>query len=90
MMTIAQVVGCNESAKAFQRVDHINVLVDLVVGESRRVRENATIALPNLVKNNRDNAMGDVKEMDAVDVAMRALVDNDNRMNTRGKSRQRS
>ncbi|CAL9044585.1 unnamed protein product [Musa banksii] len=90
MMTIAQVVGCNESAKAFQRVDYINVLVDLVVGESRRVRENATIALPNLVKNNRDNAMGDVKEMDAVDAAMRALVDNDNRMNTRGKSRQRS
>ncbi|XP_065009038.1 uncharacterized protein LOC135639171 [Musa acuminata AAA Group] len=87
MMTIAQVVGCNESAKVFRRVDDINVLIDMVVGKRRRVRENATTVLQNLLKNNRDNTMGDVKEMDVVDATMRALVDNDSRTITRGKSK---
>ncbi|CAL9125027.1 unnamed protein product [Musa acuminata var. zebrina] len=81
MMTmITQVVGCDESMKAFRRVDGINILEDLVVGRSGRARQNATTMLSNLVKSNK--AMGD-----GVKAVVRALVDDDNGMSTWGRVR---
>ncbi|RWW40869.1 hypothetical protein BHE74_00053678 [Ensete ventricosum] len=62
-------------------VDSVNILV---VGGSERVRENVRVVLLNLVKSNRDKVVGDIRE-----VVVRALVDGDNRFNTRGRTRQR-
>lgn len=47
---ITQVVGCDESVEAFQRVDNVSVPVDLVVGGSRSTKENILVTLMNLVK----------------------------------------
>lgn len=55
---ITQAVGYDEHVEAFQRVDDVNILVDLVVGRSRRARKNTVVVLPNLVKSNGENAMG--------------------------------
>ncbi|URD99782.1 U-box domain-containing protein [Musa troglodytarum] len=51
------------SMEALQRVDDVSVLVDLVVEESRRARENITTMLLNIVKSDKDKVVGDVKEM---------------------------
>ncbi|RZS28053.1 hypothetical protein BHM03_00061613, partial [Ensete ventricosum] len=65
--------------------DDINVLVDLVVGVSVKARENVVATLVNLVKGDRDKVMGDVKKVDKVEAIVRAMVDSDNRVSTRGK-----
>ncbi|CAL9194927.1 unnamed protein product [Musa hybrid cultivar] len=82
MAMITQVAGCDESMKAFQMVDGVNILEDLVVGRSARARQNATTMLSNLVKSNK-------VMRDGVKVVVRALVDDDNGMSTRGRVRQR-
>ncbi|URE05488.1 hypothetical protein MUK42_19734 [Musa troglodytarum] len=56
----------DENMKAFQRVNNINVLVDLVVVGNRRAREN--------VKSSGDKAMREFREVDGVEVTVRALV----------------
>ncbi|CAL9190490.1 unnamed protein product [Musa hybrid cultivar] len=86
MTMIAQAAGYNKHMETFQRVHNINILVDLVVWGSRRARENATIALLNLVKSNGENTMGDIREVDKAEVAMRALVVGDSRVSAREKS----
>ncbi|CAL9160259.1 unnamed protein product, partial [Musa hybrid cultivar] len=84
---IAQVAGCGESVEAFRRVDDVSILVDLVVGRSRRVRENAAAALLNLVKSDRDKTVGDVREVDGAEAVVRTLACSDNGVSTRGKSK---
>ncbi|CAL9192649.1 unnamed protein product [Musa hybrid cultivar] len=61
--------------------------MDLVVGESGRARKNATVVPMNLVKNNGDKTLGDVRKVDRAETIMRALVDDDNRVSVRGKSK---
>ncbi|CAL9753632.1 unnamed protein product [Musa acuminata subsp. burmannicoides] len=87
-MTITtQAAGCDESIEVFRRVDGVSILVDLVVGRSKRARENIVVALLNLVKSNGDKTIGDIKEVDRADATMRALADNDNGVSTRGNSK---
>ncbi|XP_009408734.2 uncharacterized protein LOC103991098 [Musa acuminata AAA Group] len=57
MAMITRVAGCDESMKAFRRVNGVNVLEDLAVGRSGRARQNATTMPSNIVKS--DKAMGD-------------------------------
>ncbi|RWW42806.1 hypothetical protein BHE74_00051606 [Ensete ventricosum] len=66
-------------------LDDINVLVDLVVGVSVKARENVVATLVNLVKCDRDKVIGDVEKVDKVEAIVRAMVDSDNRVSTRGK-----
>ncbi|CAL9064992.1 unnamed protein product [Musa banksii] len=73
--------------EVFRRVDDVSVLMDLVVGGSGRARKNATVVLLNLVKNNGDKTLGDVREVDRAETIVRALVNNDNRVSARGKSK---
>ncbi|CAL9149404.1 unnamed protein product [Musa hybrid cultivar] len=61
--------------------------MDLVVGGSGRARKNATVVLLNLVNNNGDKTMGDVREVDRVETIVKALVDDDSRVSARGKSK---
>ncbi|CAL9780030.1 unnamed protein product [Musa acuminata subsp. burmannicoides] len=63
--------------------------MDLVVGGSRGggVRKNATVVLLNLVKNNGDKIVGDVREVDRAETIVRALVDDDSRVSMRRKSK---
>ncbi|URD83212.1 Trypsin [Musa troglodytarum] len=69
-------------------VDNINVLVDLMVGRrGKRVRENVTVALPNLVKSSGDKVMGDVREVDGAKATVRALIDDNNKVSASGKSK---
>ncbi|THU63685.1 hypothetical protein C4D60_Mb01t18430 [Musa balbisiana] len=86
MMMIARVLGCNKQVEAFQRVHDVNVIEDLIVGGSRRARENVVVVLLNLVKSSRENTMGGIREVDRAEVAMRALVVGDKRVSVRGKS----
>ncbi|CAL9772632.1 unnamed protein product [Musa acuminata subsp. burmannicoides] len=80
MVAITQVAGCDESMKAFRKMDGVNVLEDLVVGRSGRVRQNATTMLSNLVKS--DKAVGD-----EVKVVVRALANDDNGVSVGGRVR---
>ncbi|THU55341.1 hypothetical protein C4D60_Mb11t05550 [Musa balbisiana] len=84
---IAQVAGCDESVEAFRRVDGVSVLVDLVVGGSGRARENAAAALLNLVNSGGDKAVGDVREVDGAEAAVRALAGGDSGVSARAKSK---
>lgn len=84
---ITQVAGCDESMKAFRRMDGINVLKDLVVGRSGRARQNATTILSNLIKS--DKAVRDVREVDEAKVVVKALADDDNRVSAGGRVRRR-
>lgn len=68
-------------------MDNINILVDLEVGGSESTRENITIALLNQIKSNRDKTVWDISDVDGAKATMRALDDNDNKVNTRGKSK---
>ncbi|CAL9138633.1 unnamed protein product, partial [Musa acuminata var. zebrina] len=86
MVVIAWVTGCDESMESFRMVDDISVLMDLVVGGSGRARENVTATLPNLVKSDEDKMVGDVKEVNGAKAAMKALVGDNSRVSTRGKS----
>ncbi|THU54552.1 hypothetical protein C4D60_Mb10t26300 [Musa balbisiana] len=65
------VVGVSRRA----RVDNVNILVDLVVGGTKRARESTTATLLNLVKSDGDKVVGDVKEVDGAEAAVRALAD---------------
>ncbi|XP_009390134.2 U-box domain-containing protein 15-like [Musa acuminata AAA Group] len=87
MVVIAWVTGCDDSIKSFRRVDNISVLVDLVVGGSRRARENVAVTLLNLVKSDGNKTVGDVKEVNGAKAAMRALVSGNSRVSMRGKSK---
>lgn len=68
------------------RVDNINVLVDLMVGGSGRIRENTTVALLNLVKSNRDKAVEEVREVNKARATVKALADDNNEVSARGKN----
>lgn len=59
-------------------MDDVNVMVDLVVGGSRRARENAIVVLLTLVKSNGAKIVGDVMEVNKAKEVIRALVSNDN------------
>ncbi|CAL9095658.1 unnamed protein product [Musa textilis] len=73
--------------KAFQRVNNINVLVDLVVVGNRRARENAMTVLLNLVKSSGDKTVREFREVDGVEVTVRALVSDNSEVSARGKSK---
>lgn len=58
-----------------------------MVEGSERTRKNATIVLPNLVKSNKDKIVGDIMEVDGTKATMRALIDVDNQVSARRKSK---
>lgn len=68
-------------------MDGISILVDLVVGRSKRARKNTATILLNLVKSNGDKVVGDVKEVDGMKATVRALVNGDSEVSTKGKSK---
>lgn len=85
---ITQVVGCNESVEVFRRVDRVSILINMVIGGSKRTRENNLAVLLNLIKSDRDKTVGDIKEVDRAKATIRALVSNDdNRVSMREKSK---
>ncbi|RZR71306.1 hypothetical protein BHM03_00004477 [Ensete ventricosum] len=59
MVVIAQVARCDEIVEAFRRMDDVRVLVR----GSGRAREIVATALLNLVKNDEDKAVGDIREV---------------------------
>lgn len=59
-------------------MDDVNVMVDLVVGGSRRARENAIVVLLTLVKSNGAKVVEDIMEVNKAKEVIRTLVSNDN------------
>lgn len=69
-------------------VDRVSILINMVIGGSKRTRENNLAVLLNLIKSDRDKTMGDIKEVDRAKATIRALASNDdNRVSMREKSK---
>ncbi|URD88004.1 U-box domain-containing protein [Musa troglodytarum] len=68
-------------------MDDLSALMDLVVGVKGRARKNIVTVLLNLVKNNGDKTVRDVKEVDGAKATVMALVDDNSKVSTRGKSK---
>lgn len=66
-------------------MDDISVLVDLVVGGSKRARENVIASLLNLIKSDEDKVAGDIREVDGAEATVRALIGDDNGVSVREK-----
>ncbi|KAG0489605.1 hypothetical protein HPP92_006468 [Vanilla planifolia] len=75
---IAQVAGCYESLDEFRREAGFRILVDLVekrMGASRRTRENAAAALLNLAMSGGEAAVGEIREVEDAESAVRELAE---------------
>lgn len=67
-------------------MDGVSVLVDLVVGESERMRENTATMLLNMIKSDKRQGNG-VCQGDETEASMRALLNNNSEVSMRGKSK---
>lgn len=79
-------VGYDESVHVFRRVDNVNVIVDLVVKRSGRVRGNTIVMLLNIVKSDKDKTVRDVKKVDGAEAIIKTLIDNNNEVSASEKS----
>ncbi|CAL9150566.1 unnamed protein product, partial [Musa hybrid cultivar] len=67
------------------KVDDISVLMDMVVGGSKRGRENVAGSLLNLVKSDENKVSRDIREVDGAEATVRALVGNKSKVSGREK-----
>lgn len=68
-------------------MDDVSILVDLVVGGSKRAREKYYDYAIEPYKSDTNKTVGDVKKVDKAKAIVRALASNDNKVSARGKSK---